>query len=184
MSAHKKTLAFRRLLIAHATFQKVASGCRALRSFALKEDADFYAPFFAGICVTYIRPFRRADGLGLLPQFFSTFPPGSPHAQTHKDLEDGRDGAFAHYTPEQAAKLLPDVVRQDIQKKIQILVRGGEFGYRAPAVTWARDRLQTIDALALFQAERARAEAAKLFAHLAEGKKFPDGDYVLDETFP
>lgn len=184
MNTQKKTLALRRFLHAHDCFQEVASGCRTLLSFAPDENADFYSPFFAGICVTYMRPFRRADGLGLLPKDFSSFPPGSPHAQTHKDLEDGRDGAFAHYAPEQAARLFPDAARQEIQKKVRIWVRGGEFGYQSPAVTWAKDRLPAIEDLSLFQANRASAEAAKIFAHLAQGKTYADGDYILDESFP
>lgn len=184
MNTQKKTLALRRFLHAHDCFQEVASGCRALRDLGINEDAACYAPFFAGICVTYMRPFRRADGLGLLPPEFSVFPSGSLHAQTHKDLEDGRDGAFAHYAPEQAARLLPDITRQELQNKVRILVRAGEFRYQTPAVVWAKERLPAIEELAEFQANRVRLAAAKLFTHLANGRTYLDGDYVLDESFP
>lgn len=184
MNTSKKTLALRRLLYAIDCFREVASGCRALRQFASSDAVDFYNAFFAGICVTYMRPFRRADGLGLLPQEYSAFPLDSLHVQTHNDLKNGRDSAFAHYAPEQAAKLFSDPARQEVQKKMLILVKDGNFSYSSPAVTWAKERLSAIEDLALFQTERARAEAAKLLLHLAEGKKIADGTYTLDESFP
>src|SRR5437867_6935430 len=100
-----KIRALNRLIIAQITFQQVIAACEFLISHDSDEHSQFYGTFFSGICVSYMRPFMRADRLGPLPAGYSEFPNEAGHAGTHEDLKNGRNWAYAHNSPDQAAGL-------------------------------------------------------------------------------
>ncbi len=179
-----KIRALKRLVLAHITFQQIIAACDFLISHDSDEQAQFYGIFFSGICVSYMRPFMSADDLGSLPSDYSTFPHNPEHAQTHRDLKNGRNWAYAHNSPSQAAGLLADARRQEEQKKIRVVVRSSGLSFNPPEVTWPKSRLHAIALLCRFQIERVERELSDLVEHLRAGKHYDDGEYIIGETFP
>lgn len=179
-----KIRALKRLVLAHTTFQQVISACELLISHESDERAQFYGIFFSGICVSYMRPFMSGDNLGSLPPDYSTFPNNPEHAKTHKDLKNGRNWAFAHSSPSQAAGLLADARRQEEQTKIRLIVSSGGLSFNPPEVTWLKSRLHAIVLLCRFQIEHVERELSNLVKHLCAGKHYDDGEYIIGETFP
>jgi hypothetical protein len=179
-----KIRALRRLILAHITFQQVISACDFLISHDSDERAQFYGIFFSGICISYMRPFMSAEQIGPLPSVYNTFPQNPEHAQTHQDLKNGRNWAYAHNSPAQAAGLLADARRQEEQKKIRLVVHSEGISFNPPEVTWPKSRVHAIVRLCHFQIERVERELSELIKNLSGDKTYEDGEYIVGETFP
>ena len=176
--------ALKRLILAHDTFQGVVDACEFLISGDSDEHAQFYGTFFSGICVSYMRPFMSAAGLGPLPADYSTFPNNPDHARTHEDLKNGRNWAYAHNSPDQAAGLLAIPQEQEEHKKIRFIFDSHGITFLPAEVTWPKSRLPAIVSLCQFQIEHVKRDVHDLVKHLGEGKTYKAGEYIIGETFP
>ena len=179
-----KIRALNRLVIAQITFQQVIAACDFLTSHESDEHAQFYGTFFSGIAVSYMRPFMSAEGLGPLPEDYSTFPNGTEHAKTHEDLKNGRNWAYAHNSRDQTAGLLKNTQQQKEQKRIRFVFDSQGITFNPPEVTWPKSRLHAIVSLCRFQIEHVMRDVHNLVAHLGEGKTYDPGEYIIGETFP
>jgi hypothetical protein len=65
----KEEKKLKRLIVAVSTFEAVINSCELLIQSDVDEDAPYFRILTAGICVSYMRPFVRADGLGPLPEY-------------------------------------------------------------------------------------------------------------------
>jgi hypothetical protein len=174
--------ALKRLILAHITFQQVIAACEFLHD--SDEHAQFYGTFFSGICVSYMRPFMSAERLGQLPADYSMFTKDPDHARTHEDLKNGRNWAYAHNSPDQAAGLLVNAQQQEEQKRIRFVLHGRGITFNPPEVTWPKSRLHAIVSLCRFQIDRVMRDVHDLVKHLGEGKRYEHGEYIIGETFP
>jgi hypothetical protein len=182
METEAKVRALERLVLAGSTFEQVIEACQVLQQ--SDEHAQVYGVFFAGICVSYMRPFMSADRLGQLFKGYSTFLNEPEHARTHKDLEDGRNRAYAHNSPHQAAALLADESQRKNQTKLRLVVTPNGISCVPPELTWRKARLPAIVALCNFQIARIRDETEKLVRHLGGDRTYANGEYIIGETFP
>ena len=173
-----------RLILAQMTFRQVIAACEFLITHDSDEHAQFYGPFFSGICVSYMRPFLSAEQLGALPADYSTFPNDSDHARTHEDLKNGRNWACAHNSPRQAAGLLANIRQQEEQTRIRFVIDSRGITFNPPEVTWPKSRLHAIVSLSRFQAKRTKSDIFKLLKHLSKGNCYKHGEYIIGETFP
>lgn len=125
-----------------------------------------------------------AERLGPLPREYSTFTDASHHARTHEDLKNGRNWAYAHNSPDQAAGLLTNIQQQEEQKRIRFVFDNHGITFHPPEVTWPKSRLQAIVSLCNFQIERVKHDVDDLVKHLSQGKIYNHGEYIIGETFP
>lgn len=179
-----KIRALKRLILARITFQQVISACEFLISNDSDEHAQFYGTFFAGICVSYMRPFMSAERLGPLPPDYISFPDNPNHARTHEDLKNGRNWAYAHNSPAQAAGLLASTQQQEEQKRIRFVFHDCGITFNPPEITWPKSRLQAIISLCQFQIEHVMRDIFDLVKYLGDGKTYGHGEYIIGETFP
>jgi hypothetical protein len=179
-----KIRALNRLVIGQINFQQVIAACYFLISHESDEHAQFYGTFFSGIAVSYMRPFMSAERLGPLPGDYSTFPNDPDHARTHEDLKNGRNWAYAHNSPDQAAGLLANTQQQEEQKRIRFVLDSHGITFNPPEVTWPKSRLHAIVSLCRFQIEHVMRDVYDLVKHLGEGKIYKHGEYIIGETFP
>jgi hypothetical protein len=66
-SVQKQILALKRLIIAGVTFDNVRLICDHIEGLGSDTFTPLHVPLFAGVRVTYMKPFMRNDGLGPLP---------------------------------------------------------------------------------------------------------------------
>jgi hypothetical protein len=184
MSEKSKILALKRLVLAHITFQQVIASCDFLIAHDSDEHSQFYGPFFSGICVSYMRPFMSAEGLGPLPKSYEEFPSDTAYAKTHADLKNGRNWAYAHNSPQQAAGLLQNEKEKEEHQRIRFSFNQNGITFSPPEVTWSKSRLGAIAQLATFQIQRIMEDVHPLMKNLASGKSYDHGIYILGETFP
>src|SRR5436190_9264646 len=184
MSIENKIKALRRLILAHVAFQQVAAACDFLIKHQSDERSQFYGPFFSGICVTYMRPFMSSEGLGPIPSKYSEFPLNTEYACTHEDLKNGRNWAYAHNSPQQAAGLLANEQEREEQTRIRFEFHEHGLTFSPPEVTWPKSRLPAIAALCGFQIDRVAPDVDGLLRNLAGSKFYEYGEYIIGETFP
>jgi hypothetical protein len=103
----------RRLVTAISNYKAVIEACRMLLELNVDPAAPYFRIFAAGIVVSYMRPFRRADGLGPLRPEYAKFPKDRPDLKAlHEDLEKGRDWVFAHHSAKDSPSLLSPEKRE------------------------------------------------------------------------
>ena len=180
----RQVRALKRLILAHITFQQVIAACDFLITHESDEYAQFYGTFFTGICVAYMRPFMSSQRLGPLLPTYTTFPTETDHAKTHENLKNGRNWAYAHNSPDQAAGLLADEKQKEEQKRIRFIFRSDGIMFCPPEVTWPKARLHAIVCLCEFQIERIKLDVHRRIERLGQGKSYKFGEYIIGETFP
>jgi hypothetical protein len=180
----KLTKLLKRLVLAGVAFRQVGRTCQHLLADNSVEQQAYYGCVFAGICVAYMRPFMSSAGLGPLSPKYEDFPADSDHLRTHSDLKKGRNTAYAHYSPGQAATLLTDSKAQAEQLRLRIRISGDSVFFSPPEVVWSRERLPAIIGLCKYQEQRTQEEIRGLVRHWRAGKDYPDGEYIVGESFP
>jgi hypothetical protein len=115
MNQPKIELRLRRLIIAISNFDAVINACDMLIDGNVDQNASYYRIFTAGIVVSYMRPFLRADGLGPLPQEFQEFPDNPDLKELHEDLKHGRHWVFAHHSAEDSPSLVQPEKQQGVK---------------------------------------------------------------------
>src|SRR5213595_3533682 len=83
----KQIVALKRLIIAATTFDHVKLLCDHVESLGAETFTPLHVPLFAGVSVTYMKPFMRSDGLGPLPRKFQEFPDAVGHQKTHEESQ-------------------------------------------------------------------------------------------------
>jgi hypothetical protein len=179
----RKIRSLKRLILAHATFLEVVAACDFLVAQESDEYAEFYGTFFTGICVAYMRPFM-SSGLGVLSPKYTTFPDRTDFAKTHQDLKDGRNWAYAHNSPDQAAGLLIDEKQREEQRRVRFILGPTGIACQPPIIAWPKARLPAIAAICQFQIERIKPDVFALIDHLGAGRNYELGEYIIGETFP
>jgi hypothetical protein len=179
----RKVRALKRLVLAHITFQEVIVACEFLIAHDSDEYAQFYGIFFTGICVAYMRPYVSSE-LGPLSSKYTTFPSESGHARTHQDLKNGRNWAYAHNSPHQAASLLVDEKQREEQTRIRFIVSSAGVTFHPPDITWPKARLHAVVSICQFQIERLDRDVRGLMDDLGKGRSYKHGEYIIGETFP
>jgi hypothetical protein len=175
----------RRLITAISDFKAVIAACRMLLELNVDPDAPYFRIFAAGIVVSYMRPFTRADGLGRLSAEYAEFPQDRPDLKVlHEDLKKGRHWVFAHHSAKDSPSLLSPEKREAAnQIIINFYDNGVPSGYRVNTIQWERDRLHAIIDLCEFQWHRIDPKAVELIRDLASDKLYR-GDQILGKTFP
>ena len=179
----KGELEFARLMFARRTFLNVATTCKYVKDNNVFKTSEVYHVIAAGIVTTYARPFMGSEGLGPLSRKYHEFE-GEPDLEfTHEDLMKARNSLYAHFSPSEAASLLPPDYA--IAQKCKVTFKGGEMLHvNVPITGWAPSRLQAVFHLCLFQAKRILSDARKLLTHMKGDDVYPDGEYVLGVEFP
>lgn len=175
--------ALRRLILADVAFGNVIATCDFVLGQENVEKKPWYNAVIGGICVEYMRPFMSGDGVGPLPTKYEQF----PHADfqgIHDDLKAGRNWAFAHNDPANAATLLP-LEKQVGHQQLLIKIRfDGTWVTATPQIIWEPKRLKALKAVCGFQKGRLFTELNQTVDVLRGSAKYPPGEYVIGESFP
>ena len=145
---------------------------------------DVFYAMMAGICVTYCRPFLRADGLGPLNDRFTTFSE-SALQETHDDLLRTRHSFYAHRDLT-ATRAINPVTVETIDMHAVILRFNGidEYTFRTREPHYRDINLPAIVSLCSFQQSRIAKERHSVIDRLCKGKCPSLGDYELGKDFP
>ena len=136
----------RRLVTAISNFKAVIAACRMLLELNVDPDAPYFRISAAGIVVSYMRPFTRADGLGRLSADTQNFPQDRPDLKvSHELFKKGRHWVFAHHSAKDSPSLLSPEKREAANEIIINFYNNGvPSGYRVNTIQWERDRLHAI----------------------------------------
>jgi hypothetical protein len=170
----ERIITLRRLVTAISNFRAVIEACGMLLELNVDSDAPYFRIFTAGIVVSYMRPFTRADGLGPLSAEYAEFPKDSPDLKVlHELLEKGRHWVFAHDSAKDSPSLLSPEKRGAANEIIiNFYDNGVPSGYRFNTIQWERDRLHAIIDLCEFQWHRIDPTAVELILDLAGDKLY------------
>lgn len=176
--------AFRRLAYAGLAFRQAHALCVHIERLLPSEATNLWTPLLTGVAVTYAKPFGRCDGLGALPDSFRSFPEGSPHAQVHRDIVDGRNWNFAHRDTTKAADLMSH--EHDKEKLIEVAIslssEGATIHTNEPG--WHPHAIPRIRDLCIFQNARVTTAINDLARSWIGTKRYHPGRHILGETFP
>lgn len=177
--------AVKRLVIAGNAFDAARLLCTHIENLGSQTFTLLHVPLFAGICVTYMKPFGRCDGLGRLPVELKTFPSGSKHEKIHDDLSKLRDCFYAHRDALKVPKLLSNPASAKAFNDITLHIEpGGTHSFLVNEVTWPFESISHVRDLCSFQRSRVDSLLAQHISTLLEAKAIQPGDYVLGDDFP
>lgn len=183
-SIRKRVLALRRLIIAGVTFDHVRLLCERIERLGSDTFTPLHVPLFAGVSVTYMKPFMRNDGLGELPARFSQFPGAPGHQKTHLDLKNCRDWYYAHRDMIKAATLLVDPVRRKGFEDVTMLFEKSGISFSVNEQSWDISSVRRVHNLCSYQKSRIDKEALALVDILRNGRQLQYRDYVIGRDFP
>ncbi len=177
--------AVRRLVIGGNTFQEVRLLCDHIQSLGRETHTPLHVPLFAGVCVTYMKPFVESNGLGPLPDEFKAFPSRSKHRKIHAELESLRNWYYAHRDMINAPKLLSDRASADAFDEITLHVdEEGIPSFSISELSWPIESVERVRDLCAFQRSRVDRAALQHLSVLAKAKALPPGEYLLGRDFP
>lgn len=177
-------LALKRLVTAGVTFDHVILFCDHIEKLGKNTFTPLHIPLFAGVSVTYMKPFMRSDGLGKLPSKFSEFPSAAGHAKTHNDLKKSRDWYYAHRDMLNAPTLLANPDRRCGFEDVILHFKQSGISFSVNEQSWSFDSILRVRNLCLYQKSRIDKEATGLVENLRDGRRYPFGDYTLGSNFP
>jgi len=182
--SQKQILALKRLVIAGVTFDHVKLLCIHIRQLGPQTFTPLHVSLFAGVCVTYMKPFMRADGLGPLPAKFQTFPAAEGYQKTHNDLKNGRDWYYAHRDMLKAPNLLSNRDRRARFEDVTLHVEESGISFSINEQSWSIGSVSRVRNLCDYQKARIDKDIEELFNTLRRGKRLAVGKYVLGRDFP
>ena len=184
MDSNKVILAFKRLAFADLAFIQAHALAQFLSESEIVDEDPLYAPMFAGICVTYSKPFQGAEGLGPLPSQFSEFPADSPFALVHADLLESRNRIYAHRDLLSVHILSASTAEETVRVEVDLQPDG--FTVFATEPQWPKSRVNSLIELCEFQRTRLKDELHKKLVSLCTvgGKTYKAGHYTLGVDFP
>jgi hypothetical protein len=183
-SVRKQILALKRLIIAGVTFDNVRLLCEHIRGLGSDTFTPLHVPLFAGVSVTYMKPFMRSDGLGELPSQFSQFPGAPGHQKTHLDLKNCRDWYYAHRDMIRAPTLLVDPDKRSGFEDVIMHFEESGISFSVNEQSWSLSSVLRVRNLCYYQKSRIDKEALALVDVLRNGREFRFGDYVIGRDFP
>jgi hypothetical protein len=182
-SIEKQILSLKRLIIAGVTFDNVILLCNHIETLGRNTFTPLHVPLFAGVSVTYMKPFVRSDGLGSLPKRFSEFPAAPGHRKTHIDLKNCRDWYYAHRDMIRCSTLLVDPVRRRSFEDVTLHFTQPGISFSVNEQSWDFGSILRVRNLCHYQKSRIDKEARELVKVLRGGKHYPK-DVVLGRDFP
>ncbi len=183
-SIQQQVLALKRLIIAGTTFDHVKLLCSHIEQLGADTFTPLHVPLFAGVGVTYMKPFMHNDGLGSLPKKFSTFPSAPGHEKTHKNLKNCRDWYYAHRDMLKAKNLLTDPERRKGFEDVTLHVEETGISFSVNEQTWSISSVSRVRNLCDYQKSRIDDDAMALVKILRKGKALQLGKYLLGRDFP
>jgi len=183
-STQKQGLALKRLVIAGVTFENVRLLCDHIQALGQDTFTPLHVPLFAGVSVSYMKPFMRNDGLGPLPQSFSKFSSAPGHEKTHADLKKCRDWYYAHRDMINAPTLLADPERRCGFEDVILHFAESGISFSVNEQSWSFSSVSRVRNLCSYQKARIDREALALVDVLRKGRKLPVKDYVIGRDFP
>jgi hypothetical protein len=183
-SVQKQILALKRLIIAGVTFDNVRLICDHIEGLGSDTFTPLHVPLFAGVSVTYMKPFMRNDGLGPLPARFSKFPGAPEHEKTHGDLKKGRDWYYAHRDMMRAPTLLANLSKRDGFEDVILHIRESGISFSVNEQSWSFSSVSRVRNLCYYQKSRIDKEAIGLINALSNGRDLVAKDYILGRDFP
>jgi hypothetical protein len=185
MDSEKITHAIKRLAFADLAFIQAHALCNQLIELNLPNDDDRYAAMFAGICVTYAKPFMSSEGLGPLPALFLKFSNLPAYQRTHDDLVEGRNRIYAHRDLLTGHELISISATVDDIATVKIEIRPDGFTAYASEPQWPCERLKEVIELISLQRARLKNDIGEKVVYLMSGeKKYRAGEYILGKDFP
>ena len=180
--AREQLLAFKRLNLADLCFARAGG----LSQHIIETQPDrlglLYSPMIAGVVVTYMKPFVRADGLGILPQAFSKFT-DFVLGETHKHLEEARHNLYAHQDVQNASGF----VTEDGSTPFEMWIRfdgTNRYALRPSVIEIGQDTLHDIVRLCAHQQSEVNKAIIAAWPALTGGKTYPPGQYQVGVNFP
>lgn len=183
-STDDQVRALKRLVIAATTFEHVQALCSHIESLGRETFTPLHIPLFAGVSVTYMKPFMRSDGLGPLPRRFHKFPNAPGYEKTHNDLKNGRDWYYAHRDALRAARLLLDPTRRKGFEDVILHVEETGVSFSLNEQSWSIDSVHRVRNLCDYQKSRIDKEMIGLLNALRNGRYLAVGNYILGRDFP
>ena len=180
----KQVVALKRLIIAATTFDHVKLLCAHIESLGAETFTPLHVPLFAGVSVTYMKPFMRSDGLGPLPRKFQEFPGAVGHQKTHEDLKNGRDWYYAHRDMLKAPNLLSNPDKRAGFEDITLHVEESGISFSINEQSWSITSVSRVRNLCDYQKSRIDKDLVALINALRSGKHLKIGQYVLGRDFP
>jgi hypothetical protein len=183
-SIQKQILALKRLIIAGVTFDNVKLLCDHVEGLGQDTFTPLHVPLFAGVSITYMKPFMRNDGLGPLPPRFRKFQNAPGHGKTHADLKKCRDWYYAHRDMINAPILLANPERRSGFEDVILHFAESGISFSVNEQSWSLSSISRVRNLCSYQKARIDKEAMALVDTLRNGREFPIKDYVLGRDFP
>lgn len=166
-----------KLILAEFSMYRVRDFARQLLEQNAQRPNLAYKAFITAICVEYGRPFAAGakGSLGNVSSNFEKFT-DSTLKDTHDILRTARNDLYAHYSTEHQRVLL-ELVSKERDGKSGFEARVGRADNHVAPI-----RLALVKRLAIFQAERFRAEGQKICLSVLEGQALSPGEYQLDTS--
>jgi hypothetical protein len=176
-SVQKQVLALKRLVVARVTFNNVRLLCEHIQGLGSNTFTPLHVPLFAGVSITYMKPFMRNDGLGDLSSRFSRFPGASGHQKTHVDLKNCRDWYYAHRDMIKAPTLLADPQRRSGFEDVTLHVAESGISFSVNEQSWSFSSVSRVRSLCSYQKSRIDKEVLALLEVLKKGRELPQRLY-------
>jgi hypothetical protein len=174
-------LAVKRLVIAGTTFKEAELLCSHIETLGEETLTLLHVPLLAGVCVTYMKPFVRGDGLGPLPPAFRRFEPANKkHGKVHADLGRLRHWFYAHRDMLNIPRLFADPEGARNFEEVTFHLEGdGTYWFSAHELSWPLNAVISVRELCVFQRHRVDEAIDKHLHHLCSAKMLVPGTYVL-----
>ena len=182
MAKQQQLLSFKRLNLAGLAFDRAAALAEYMIAIAPNPLGLLYSPLAAGLVVTYMRPFMRADGLGPLPADFAQFT-DTTFQKSHDQLKESRNTLYAHTDMVVAPKLTTD--DGSVPFDMWIEFDGSNRYTLMPGIPEiAPTTLPDIVRVCQFQRSRVTTQIMDSWAALTGCKVNHAGRYTVGTTFP
>jgi hypothetical protein len=180
----QQILALKRLVLAGVTFDHVILFCDHIESLGRNTFTPLHVPLFAGVSVTYMKPFMRSDGVRKVTGKFSEFPHAPGHAKTHKDLKNCRDWYYAHRDMINLRRFLPSRTGELVFEEVTLHLEASGISFSVHEQSWSFDSIRRVRNLCYYQKSQLDKEALGLVDTLRRDQVYSFGDYVLGRDFP
>jgi hypothetical protein len=179
----KKTLlAFKRLNLAGLCFDRAGALAKHILDTSPDPTQLLYSPMVAGVVVTYMRPFVSGNGLGPLPQDFSTFADTDLH-DTHQRLVESRHKLYAHQDLQASTSFPTEDGGIPFDMEIEFSDLNG-YTLKPGAIEVSSSTLEDAVQLCNFQRQRVSQAVEALWPTLTADKTYAKGSYKVGLNFP
>lgn len=175
---HKKR-ALHRLTLAQTAFRQARRLCEHMEQLKPDPKDELASSMMAGIVVSYVRPFLRSDGIGILPKKFSTFTEHPEFRRYHDILMEARHWVYAHRDNVNASNLAGSNVSQDIVTEVVIKLKKDGYSVSINEPQIYLTQAKNFRALCSYQHNRINEEVGALIVHLMDANQIGEGTYRI-----